>query len=1066
MDLLNTVEKQVLPTPTYKYITREDEAREALSVLDRYNILEVDTEGTALDPYSCETTLIQIGVPGMAYVFDVRDKLPDININGKLFKEILQDKSKLKLLQNANYDTKVLKVQYGYHIENIYDTMLAEQLMTLGIQFRGFSLAVLVDKYLHMTMEKEIRGTFSDYYAEFKPEQLQYAASDVCTLDVIRNMQWKRIAKYGLEEALDLEMQFIKPLAEMELNGIELDVVKWRVIMGDAKKEAVALKQNIEDSLRCTQDQTTLFGVSSINIDSPKQLLASLNKLGIKMEKTDEEALSRYKGHKTIDAILKYRKLNKLVTTYGEAVVNRINPKTGRLHTRFNQMVQTGRMSSNSPNLQNIPGKQKFRSCFVAGKGKVLITDDMSGAELRIMGDMSEEPNFIKAYNEGLDLHTLNASNIYNVAYDKVETFQRKASKAVTFGLCYGMSPVGLSKRLKISKRKAEDIINAYFDANDRLSKWLNKAEKSAVKNGYSESVSGRKRFYNVPAYDDSDRKRIISSIGRKGKNAPIQGCLVYGSNISGLGSIGKYVNKNIVLETGFGVDVARGVFSGEKDTYNLRTTNGSVLGITSEHKLPIVTNSNSYIEDKCVGDLELGSDMLLVPLKTIDGAPTNISGYTYKKSHWRSTYTSYSYPEVMNTDLSFVIGCLIGDGNYSRHDLFNFVCPNNQQELGVKYSECINNIFGYITKVSITHKNDCNREDLPVYNVFSVVLRGFLKHIGLDYKIHHNKSIPNCFYTESLVNKGALLNGLFSTDGGMTKESGPNYTTVSKELGEGVHNLLFTLGINSNLKISTENNKTVYRLQIPKRFNKKFRDLIGFSVNYKSSLLDLNCCAPKFGDDSIVPTFIPKMIEKTLRKSKTFYNDFSINEKAHLRRFKLGKCSFTSWRKFYAFLPECSEKQFLSKFLDFDFCKICSIEYRGKEPTYDIMCNNIHYFIANGVVVHNSNADTIKKAMVFCVDRLEGLKYEAKLLLTVHDEIIIECPEDKKDEIATLVSASLVDGFGYYFKKIPMVADAVIGPCWIKANCEECGHNEMEFVKDDKYGTKLVCKKCQFCQD
>jgi len=636
MDLLNTTEQQLLPIPTYKYITREDEAREALSVLDNYNIIEVDTEGTALDPYDCRTTLIQLGVPGMAYVFDVRDELPDINIHGSLFKEILQDKSKLKLLQNANYDTKVLKVQYGYHIENIYDTMLAEQLMTLGIQFRGFSLEVLVDKYLHMKMEKETRGTFSDYYAEFKPKQLQYAASDVCTLDVIRNMQWGRIAKYGLEEALDLEMQFIKPMAEMELNGIVLDVDKWRIIMSDAEKEALSLKQDIENELRCTQDQTTLFGVSSINIDSTKQLLIALNKLGLKMEKTDEEALSRYKGHNTIDALLKYRKLNKLVTTYGEAVIDRINPKTGRLHTRFNQMVQTGRMSSNNPNLQNIPGKQKFRSCFIAEKGKVLITDDMSGAELRIMGDMSEEPHFIRAYNEGLDLHTLNAANIYNVDYDKVETFQRKASKAVTFGLCYGMSPVGLSKRLKISRKKAEDIINAYFDANNCLSDWLNKAEKLAVKNGYSESVSGRKRFYNVPSYDDPNRKTAISSIGRKGKNAPIQG----------------------------------------------------------------------------------------------------------------------------------------------------------------------------------------------------------------------------------------------------------------------------------------------------------------------------------------------------------------------------------------------------------------------------------------------SNADTIKKAMVFCVDRLENLEYEAKLLLTVHDEIIVECPEEKKDEVSAIVSSSLVDGFGYYFKKIPMVADAVIGPCWIKSECEECGHNEMEFVEDSKYGTKLVCKKCQAGQD
>ncbi len=523
MSLLDTIEKPLLPIPNYKYITREDEARKVLSDIDKYSIIEVDTEGTSLDPYECKTTLIQLGVPGMAYVFDVRDKLPDINIHGSLFKPLMQDKSKLKLLQNANYDMKVIKVQYDYYIENIYDTMLAEQLSTLGIQFRGFSLAALVDKYLHLKMEKETRGTFSDYYAEFKPEQLQYAATDVCVLDILRTMQWKKINHYGLGESLQLEMDFIKPLAEMELNGIKLDIDKWRIIMGDAKEEAKTLKGVIENGLRSTQDQTTLFGVSSINIDSTIQLKNALNKLGLRMEKTDVEALEKYKGHTTVDAVLKYRKLNKLVTTYGEAVIKRINPKTGRLHTRFNQMVQTGRLSSNSPNLQNIPGQQRFRSCFIAEKGQVLITDDQDSAELLIMGAMSKEPNFIDTYNKKLDLHTNNAARIFNVKYEDVTSAQRKASKAISFGLCYGISAVGLAKRLKISKNKAQELIDTYFEVNNVLAAWLNKSAKNAIKEKSSTSITGRRRFYTIPPYGDPDRKKVLGGVERQAKNHRIQ---------------------------------------------------------------------------------------------------------------------------------------------------------------------------------------------------------------------------------------------------------------------------------------------------------------------------------------------------------------------------------------------------------------------------------------------------------------------------------------------------------------------------------------------------------------
>ena len=1523
---IRTLELCELPVPNYKYITREDDAREVLNTLANYPVLEVDTEGTSLDPFTCKTTLIQIGVPNMAYIFDIRSDLPDINIHGSLFKDILTNKTQLKLLQNANYDLKVLKTQFGYYIENIYDTMITEQLLYLGVQSSGFSLARLAEKYLSIHMPKEVRSSFMIYDQEFTEKQLVYAANDVCLLDLIRNYQRPRIEKYNLQEVLDLEMSFLKPLAEMELNGITLDVDKWRIMMSEFEQDAIKQRESIEKSLQGTQDQMSLFGLSTINIDSPKQLLDALNKIGIKLDSTSVEALSKFKGHPTIDALLSYRKNAKLVNTYGEALIERIHPKTGRLHTQFKQMVSTGRMSSNNPNLQNIPGKQKFRSCFIASKGKRLITVDQNSAELVILGELSKEPNFLKAYDEKLDLHTLNASRVFKVPYDEVTKEQRKASKAISFGLCladdtiiitdrglinikdvnigdivchdigsssvevkkctgkkecfrittkygysidvtedhlvkvinsngkyidkkvkdldikkdqlclrsggnlfpeklyefelsiykaldgkikkpielpkvldewfakflgtfvsegsfskstnnkfnaltfgfsnkieeyllileeifskffsnvnrlnynnlscynlcstkfakfikdicgvsykdnkttsiripecikqspkhiqvaflqalyegdgsiwkklhrtqieyssmsinlirdlqvmllnfgiissiiksfdkrypersyykliiigedsrklfmeeigfltshknskflvhngreypsysinnqvyllkelkrfirgltygevyhklsnvdykykkcyrikhrinswinssldnsdelnkitskqlpilsafdssgfldfiyknnivalpiksissvgvkkvydltiadhpyflangvivhncYGISAIGLSKRLGITSNEAQELIDNYFKVNKYLKKFLTNSARTAVKYHSSTTVTGRRRFYNIPPVSDPTRKMVVGSVERAAKNHTIQGCIVSDSVINGLGLIGKYVGKRVNIETGFGNDNARCVYSGRKDVFDLKLSNGSFIGITLEHKIPVVTIDGSIV-DKPVKDIKLKGDFLLIPLKPLEGNVSDLSGYSYKN---KGNAKLYPYPSKMNHKLAFVIGALIGDGSYIYDNHFKFICPSDQQELADKYCSYIEDLFSYKPKVSFSHKKDENRKNLPVYSVHSVAIRNFLEFLGLRKVIHYKKSIPEYFYTESIENKGALLNGLFSTDGSID-ESGPNYTTVSVNLAKGIQNILFSLGINSSLK--TYNNvsgRMVYRLQVQKRFNRKFEELIGFSVDKKKNKLKNSSLSNKNPDGSIVPSFIPKMIYKELRKSSTYFSDFTYNEKAHLRRFSLGSCSFTSWRKYYHRLPEGEVKEFLARFLDFDFCSVVDLSYRGIEDTYDLMCDNIHYFTANGVIIHNSDSDTIKKAMILCVERLEKYGDKAKLLLSVHDEIVVECDEDIVEEVAGIVTSSVDDGFNTYFKRMPMKTDAVIGPCWIKSECgnkidgKECGHNVMKFSEDKHYGSKLVCEKCGFAQE
>lgn len=1502
----------VIPTPNYEYITTEDAARSAMSYLDRFPVHSIDTEATALDPYEARMTLLQIGVQDKVFVFDVRCDTDHSSLDLEVLDPILKDPNKTRILQNASYDMKLIKRQRGYYLDNVYDTMLAEQLSYLGLGFTKSSLDALVLKYLGLQMPKEARNTFADYYQTYQPFQLDYAAKDVVPLQMIRDLQWSRIQKENLENVADLEFRFLVPLCEMELNGVCIDKEKWRIMMSEVEKERIQVRSIIHDILSETQAQTTLFGVSTINISSNVQLKKALNKYGLNIDSTSAEVLQKHAGLPIVDAILDYRKAEKLVSTYSETLLDKINKVTGRLHTDFRQMVSTGRMSSSNPNLQNIPKKQRFRSCFVAPEGSSLITADMSGAELRILGNLSGDPAFVDAYTTGQDLHTRTASDVFGVPYDEVQKHQRTAAKAINFGLClsesssiytnkgilninevrpgcrtthdlgndvvidasymgekevfelktrygysveltsdhlvkvidehgnyidkelkdlditkdlvcirrnsnlfsensyifedfdydlktnakefdipkkltdswasffglviseghihvgksgkynsiqvgvsekdvefiyyienlfdvlfgryskstykntviysvnsvkltnwvvgmldfdkgaktetidvplsikcskksnqiwflktlfegdgtistkgpsfsisyssksyslvkslqtmllnfgilssirgcpdkrypernyykldligvdsqikfmdeigfisnrknnkaidtrsnkrssfyinlshdklkvlqkkisklrrsgsvedqsiascnwylynnlnlynrdyvgnayfellskyddffkfvyendivplsiksinskgikkvydlsvenhqyflangfvvhncYGMSPKGLAKRIKISDKEAEVMIDKYFKVYGGVKRYLDKSGQDAVRSRYSLSVSGRRRYYSMPPFDHPDRKTIQGSIERQGKNMPIQGCLSFDTVVKGTGLIGNQVGKTFNIETGCGKDTARGVFSGEKPLLLLKLSNGIELKITKDHKIPTINRkaATEIIENKRAEELT-EDDLLLIPLNKVDGTKTDLSGYKYTKGHWRETYTEYKYPNKMNVKLAFIIGCLIGDGSYSRHNHFRFVCPAKQRELFDKFNGFVYDQFGYKPIEKLAFKKG-NTTPLPFSQVSSVAIRGFLKHIGLDYVVHESKSIPEYFYTETLENKGALLNGLFSTDGGVTSHSGPNFTTVSKKLAHGVHQLLFSMGINSNLKTYLQKERTVYRLQIHKRFCKEFYKLIGFSVKVKSTKLRkiINSNRPSFNDGSVLPEFIPKTIHKALNKYPKVINKFTSNQKAHLRRFGLGSGSYSSWRKFFKEMPPGFEKDTLSEYLQLDFCFVKSMSSLETLPTYDISCDNIHYFTANGVIVHNSNADTIKEAMCLVVKRLEN--YDARLILTVHDEVIIECKEEQKYEVAKVVEKSIIEGFGKYFSVIPMETDALIGPCWLKSSCEspigtkKCGCSEMKFVPHKKLGTKLVCSKCGADQD
>lgn len=519
-----------LPTPNYQYITTTEEALRHIEFIERHPIVEVDTEATGLSPFNDRIVLLQIGVHGKAYVFDVRDGRVDTNI----FKPLLEGIQTLKLFQNVVFDYKMLKANFNIEVNRIYDPMLAEQLMYLGLHPKA-NLQYLVAKYLHLNMPKDIATSFKDYNQEYQEYQLRYAANDVVVLKDIYNLQLHKLQQDNLMRVAQLEFEFSKPLAEMELNGMLLDVPQWRGILEEKVVEYDKLRIQLSDAFNQAIDQTTLFGVSLLNLDSPIQVVKCLNDMGVPVESSDVKELAKHKKNPIVNLLLTYRKYSKFITTYGEPMINRINPLTGRLHTSFRQMVDTGRLSSSNPNLQNIPKEQKYRSCFIARPGYKLITCDMAGAELRIIANLSKDPLWIKIFNEGGDLHAISAAGIYGISEEEVMADKklpdddprkknyRSNSKPISFGLAYGLSEHGLSLRLGISTNKAKEMINNYFKQYPKVHYFLENSGKSALRNRYSLSISGRRRYYRLPEPNDTKFNKIKGSVERQGKNMPIQ---------------------------------------------------------------------------------------------------------------------------------------------------------------------------------------------------------------------------------------------------------------------------------------------------------------------------------------------------------------------------------------------------------------------------------------------------------------------------------------------------------------------------------------------------------------
>ena len=508
--------------------------------------IQIDTETTGTDPHSDKIISLQIGCTKDQWFIDCRST--DI----LQFKELIE--SKLCILQNAKFDYKMLKTA-GINLNKIYDTMLAECVLFCGYPDYGYGLDALVNRYLQVDMSKKERDSFLNVGKKpFTEAQVNYGALDVAYLEEICDKQKILADLHDLNYCIALECEAVKAFGDIEYNGLLLDRTDWLKI-ADVKKQELETIQgeldlviNTEPKLKKFKPQViqgNLFGIEErqvkVNYASPSQIKNIAHTLGFKVESTNDRELTKLAPkHKFFGTLQKYREVGKILSTYGESFLEYINSNTGRVHTDFWQVKDTGRVGSGNPNVQNIPADNIFRNCFKARPGFKWVSIDYSGQELRLMADASEEEGFIDVLNRGEDLHCYAGSMMFKREITKKDKDLRNKAKTINFGKPYGMGPNKLADTLSISIEEAENLFKEYAQAFPKLNKWLENQGRFAVKNGYSLTFAPCKRRRWYPdtkiAYDlrrtakkgDKETWRQIMIIEgqtqRNGGNSPIQG--------------------------------------------------------------------------------------------------------------------------------------------------------------------------------------------------------------------------------------------------------------------------------------------------------------------------------------------------------------------------------------------------------------------------------------------------------------------------------------------------------------------------------------------------------------
>jgi len=517
---------------SYHLIDTIDKAKELATNLLKEKVICFDTETTGLDPNNSELVGISFAVePNEAWYIPISENYHEAQEIVQQLKPVFEAKDIIKTGQNIKFDINILS-WYDVQVAGpFFDTMIAHYLLQPDMRHNMDILSETYLEYKPVSIEELIgkkgRNQLSMRNIDIEKVK-EYAAEDADITLQLKDIFEPELKKTGTHRLFEeTEMPLVPVLASMEAEGIKLDVPALNEFSIQLEKEI-------------TKIEATIFELAEVefNIASPKQLGEVLFEKLVISSKPKKTKTGQYKTgedilvklihkHPIVEQILEYRSLTKLKSTYVDALPALVNPRDGRIHTSYNQAVAaTGRLSSNNPNLQNIPIRtekgREIRKAFIPRNNDyVLLAADYSQIELRIIAHMSKDKGMIEAFREGRDIHTATAARVYGVEYHEVTKDMRRNAKTVNFGIIYGISAFGLSERLGIPRREAADIINSYFEKYPGVKKYMNETIEFAKEHGYVETIMDRRRYLK----DINSANAVVRGFAeRNAINAPIQG--------------------------------------------------------------------------------------------------------------------------------------------------------------------------------------------------------------------------------------------------------------------------------------------------------------------------------------------------------------------------------------------------------------------------------------------------------------------------------------------------------------------------------------------------------------
>lgn len=515
----------------YKLIDTEEKRKELYDYLFTFNLLSLDTETTSTEAMNADLVGLSFSVKeNEAFYVPIPENRTEALKIVNEFKTLYENEKILKIGQNIKYDIIVL-ANYGIHVQGeMFDTMVAHYVIQPELQHNMDYLAEVYLGYKTIHIDELIgaKGKKQKNMRDLDPKDVYvYACEDADVTLKLKNILQEKLKESHAEKLFyEIEMPLVPVLAYMERNG--------------ARIETKSLKEtSIFFSERVKEIESNIYELAGqeFNIASPKQVGEILfDKLHIseKAKKTktgqyvtSEEILQSLKSkHPIVGKILEHRGLKKLLGTYVDALPELINPKTGKIHTSYNQTItSTGRLSSSNPNLQNIPIRDDdgklMRKAFIPEEGCEFFSADYSQIELRIMAHLSEDPNLIEAFNSGFDIHAATAAKIFKKKLEDVTREERSKAKTANFGIIYGISVFGLAERMNVARKEAKELIDEYFNTYPGVKAYMEKSIKVAQEKGYIETIFNRKRY--LPDIN-SHNANVRGYAERNAINAPIQG--------------------------------------------------------------------------------------------------------------------------------------------------------------------------------------------------------------------------------------------------------------------------------------------------------------------------------------------------------------------------------------------------------------------------------------------------------------------------------------------------------------------------------------------------------------